>query len=511
MCTTMRIRCRMWERTAALRGRTRLAAVSILVLGTGCATLQDPLRANLSDTNEAVAQCAAWYRAMDQRIDRAGVRDGGEHRIPGYPYLRTDRFNASFRNEALATDNLFDAWMDRLLHLETGARLAELRNLPADALEDLGADREKAGERTQACAHTLAEHDFAVPERRRLLAEKARVPDDYVTWQRAVGLYAITRYPFRQGVDNWEKDAAETMHRTKEGMRDPGTLSRYAPAGAANTKAAKGILAGARRDPLGVPQLSAAQQELLFAAFAPVIEVDTSGDYDRIGALAWGGGPGPEVDATRPVVYRKLAFTRNREETLLQLVYVAWFSERPAAKSLDLLAGRLDGILWRVTLSAKGEVIVYDTIHPCGCFHMFFPARGVEPLPAPESHIEWAFVPDRAPPIPDGGRVVLRLATRTHYLVSIAADSGDADLTYTLADYDDLRSLPAGVGAHRSAFRPDALVAGTQRGERVFFWPMGVPSAGAMRQWGHHATAFVGRRHFDDADLIERRFRLVPP
>ena len=29
-----------------------------------------------------------------------------------------------------------------------------------------------------------------------------------------------------------------------------------------------------------------------------------------------------------------------------------------------------------------------------------------------------------------------------------------------------------------------------------------------MRQWGRHATAFVGRRHFDDADLLEKRFRL---
>ena len=25
-----------------------------------------------------------------------------------------------------------------------------------------------------------------------------------------------------------------------------------------------------------------------------------------------------------------------------------------------------------------------------------------------------------------------------------------------------------------------------------------------MRQWGRHATAFVGRRHFDDADLLDR-------
>jgi len=494
-----------------LRGRTCVVAVFVLALATGCATLQDPIRANLSDANEAVAQCAAWYRAMDQRIDQAGVRDGGEHRIPGFPYLRADRFNASFRNDALAGDDLFQAWTGRLLGLEAGARAAELRNLPAGSLENLGADRAQAGERTQACAATLAEHDFAVPEMRRLLAERVRVPDDYVTWQRALGLYAVTRIPFRYGVDGWQKEAAETMRRSKEGRREPATLSRYVPAGGAGTQTAKTILAGARRDPLGIPQLSAEQQEALFAAFAPVIEVETSGDYDRIGALAWGEGERLVVDASRPVAYRKLAFTRNGGETLVQLVYLAWFSERPHAKSLDLLAGRLDGIFWRVTLSVQGDPLVYDTIHPCGCFHMFFPVPGVEPLPPPESGIEWAFVPDRAPQLPDGARVVLRLATRTHYLVDIAADGGGAGLTYDFADYDELRSMPTGAGIRRSAFRPDALVPGTERGERVFYWPMGVPSAGAMRQWGHHATAFVGRRHFDDVDLIERRFRLLPP
>jgi hypothetical protein len=141
---------------------------------------------------------------------------------------------------------------------------------------------------------------------------------------------------------------------------------------------------------------------------------------------------------------------------------------------------------------------------------MFFPVPGVEPLPPPARGTEWAFVPDRAPQLPDGARLALRLATRTHYVVNIAADGGGAGLTYDFADYDELRSMPAGAGKRRNAFRPDALVPGTERGERVFFWPMGVPSAGAMRQWGHHATAFVGRRHFDDADLIERRFRLLP-
>jgi hypothetical protein len=50
-------------------------------------------------------------------------------------------------------------------------------------------------------------------------------------------------------------------------------------------------------------------------------------------------------------------------------------------------------------------------------------------------------------------------------------------------------------------------VQGSERGERVYFWPMGIREPGAMRIWGRHATAFVGRRHFDDPDLLERYFR----
>ena len=34
----------------------------------------------------------------------------------------------------------------------------------------------------------------------------------------------------------------------------------------------------------------------------------------------------------------------------------------------------------------------------------------------------------------------------------------------------------------------------------------GIASAGAMRQWGRHATAFVGRAHFDDARALEAVF-----
>ena len=76
-------------------------------------------------------------------------------------------------------------------------------------------------------------------------------------------------------------------------------------------------------------------------------------------------------------------------------------------------------------------------------------------------------------------------------------------------DYDALRSLPADSG-HRSLFGEYGLIAGTERRERFLLWPMGIRSPGAMRQWGRHATAFVGRRHFDDPFLIESLFEQTP-
>jgi len=79
-------------------------------------------------------------------------------------------------------------------------------------------------------------------------------------------------------------------------------------------------------------------------------------------------------------------------------------------------------------------------------------------------------------------------------------------LTYTFADYNELRSLVMKKGKRKSMFGENGIVAGTSRKERWLLWPMGVEDAGAMRQWGHHATAFVGRRHFDDVDLFERYF-----
>jgi hypothetical protein len=243
-----------------------------------------------------------------------------------------------------------------------------------------------------------------------------------------------------------------------------------------------------------------------------VLEVDTVTDDDRVGALAWRTGEPLRVavDVARPVAYVRVAHTRIAGRVHLQLVYTFWFPARPPESAFDILAGDLDGLVWRVTLGADFAPLVYDSIHPCGCYHMFFPTARVQARPQPETLDEGLFAPQTVAAPAADQRIVLRVASRTHDLqrVRVAVAVGEAS-TYVLRDDDELRSLPLPDGGRRSAFGPDGRIAGSERLERFFFWPMGIASAGQMRQWGRHATAFVGRRHFDDPTLFDRYFEVV--
>jgi hypothetical protein len=50
------------------------------------------------------------------------------------------------------------------------------------------------------------------------------------------------------------------------------------------------------------------------------------------------------------------------------------------------------------------------------------------------------------------------------------------------------------------------IAPGSERLERFILWHTGVLSPGAMRQWGRHAVAFVGKRHFDDPFFMDKMF-----
>lgn len=542
----------------------------------GCAAL-DGVGPPVPSTASPVARgCGAWFAQLDAAVDDAQVRDGGAHRMAGFPFVRMDRFLASFRDEALASDALFSAWGARLVALDAAARAAEVSNLPDEALARLVVQDAPPGRggpteaprtravggkatpaavlaRTTQCANVLWADVATRPEARQALAARAVVPDDYATWQRAVGLYPLTRVPFFAGVQAWQDGLRETFDRlaqaqaqastppsaqehgqgqgasTSDGaaLQPPGAgaWQRYLPAHPPMQPVPLAALALAMpRDALGIPVPGREEAAALLQAYAPVLEVARPGPgdiapFDRFGALHWGAGDAPEVNTLRPVAYQRIAYTRMGAQTLVQLVYSFWFPERPAVGAVDLLSGPLDAVVLRITLAPDGTPLLLDTIHACGCYHLFVPTPALVPRPAPQARVEWAFVPTSLPVLQPGQRLRVRVASGTHYVVGVAPhaegasqgprrDETPPELAYTLADDNTLRALPTSQGGTRSAFWPNGIVPGTARGERILFWPMGIESPGAMRQWGRQPTAFVGRRHFDDARLVDERFRL---
>jgi len=485
-------------------GLLRLGSVVLLLTLGACVAVQSPQATHLQSGEAAIRDCAQWFEATDAAVEAAGVRDREAFMVAGFPYLRSTRFLAAVK-PASGDLALRRSWMEQMRLADLQARAAELRNLQTD--HEIG----NALETVQRCGRLLMERDITNPAVPALLSDRVPVADAYSDGLRVAGLYTITRIPFARGVAQWHAEAMDMFAQSRKGAKPAHPVERYAPANQLPYTRAEvaGLLARSDKA-LGLLRLSATEEARLFESYAPVFEIETTGEFDQPGMLRWGKTDPPVVDTRNPVVYQRLAYTRYGDRTLVQLVYTIWFGERPADKRFDILAGGLDGLVWRVTLAPDGEPLVFDTMHPCGCYHMFFPTPLAVMQPAADSDDEWAFIPATLPRVQPADRVRLRIATRSHYLVDVGleAAAGAVSRKYDVLSENELRSLPLPDGGFRSIYGADALVKGSERGERFLFWPMGIPSAGAMRQWGHHATAFLGRRHFDDADLFERRFRL---
>lgn len=521
-----------------------MVAGALALAGTACTTLPGP------SLVPDFAGCQAFTAQLDAAVAQAGVSDAGAERIDGFPGLRVDRVGEALREQAREGGAAFAAWLAHASQLDQAARAAEIANLP-DAAFPLGRAEGAVSHRAQALARSDDCRQRLVqqlsPPLQQALLDRATVPARYSTARRALGLYPLVRWPFFAGVQGWQ--AAQAAEMARWATQAP-ALKRFEPGSGAAAQADSARRQGDPEqepppwppalDALGLPRPTPDEAARLLAWHAPVFETELRGGFDRFGALAWASATAPQVDPARPVVYHRLSHMRWQGRWLLQLNYTLWFPERPARSAFDLLAGQLVGVKVRLTLDEQGQPLLVDTIHACGCYHLFFPGAGLRPRGGAPGHEEWLFAPAPLPALPPDHRLVVRLASSTHYVMGLDAaprrppgsrlqalsaggmagstagqalasstGSPEVEAVYALLPEDTLRSLPAPQG-RRSLYGPDGLVAGTERGERFFFWPMGIASAGAMRQWGHHATAFVGRRHFDEPDLIERRFEPAP-
>ena len=492
---------------AATIGPCRLPMILLLAAFlAGCAA-RPPALPSLPADEERLNACLAYFELLDEQIEEEGIRDGVGKPVADLPWLRSSRFIAA-QAPMLSDRDLLEA----LRSHDRDVRLLELGNLSAAGRQALiaASDQHDPEARMDQCGRNLTNALLQGdgPDRNALHARIA-VADDYISWHRWVGLYPVTRWGIRAGVGVWQRGTRAEFE--TEPPATPAPL-RYEPVRVPETvtpEAATALLRRAPRDALERPVLSRLEQDALLAAFAPVVELERDASHNRIGTPVWERPGQPTVNVSQPRVYGDIAHTRFAGSTVTQLHYVFWFTSRPKSNPLDLLGGRLDGMTLRITLDADGQPVLLESTHNCGCYHQHYPLQDLRAR-QPSNYAEPPLVLDSAGPPTAARRLTVTLRDRSHYLRRVylseaaPAQAGQAQ-EYLLSDYDELRSLVAGEG-HRSLFESDGLVTGTARDERVLFWVSGVPSPGAMRQLGRHPTAFVGRRHFDAPDLLDRVF-----
>lgn len=476
-------------RLAMPRNCGKRTAVCLSIVGVaaaaGCSSL--PVRQG------PLAACQQAFADSDARIREAGAVDAGAHRIPGFPYLRVNRFLASYRHD-LDGDRAFRAWARRLRALDIRGRRIEL-NLVFDAET---ADRKSR--RLQDCGDRLLQADLADSERRTQLRQRARVPDAYNDLARTVGLYPLAVPFLKLGIAGYH---AETRARfSEEAGQDTTTapVRAYRHRGVnapPRDRIAAWLTAARAASPLDIPSVSDQRMAAIARRYAPRWRITTAGRHDRPGAPLRGPG-GLDVATDYRRVYWRHGFTRFDGDVLLQIAYVIWFARRPADGSLDPLAGRLDSVVWRVTLDTDGRPLIYDSIHSCGCYHQMFPTPRLQQR---EAGGFWRETPPVIDGAPQTGPVTVHLESGSHYIRALSETAAADAAGYALTRYAALRRRQPRL------FSASGLIPGSERLERFFLWPSGVVSPGAMRQAGQHAIAFVGKRHFDDPYLLSDLFR----
>ena len=462
--------------------RTLSSASLLCVLLLGCSQLPQP---------EDGDSCAVLFEQLHGAT--SAHRDGQYQRLQGFAGLRSERTLAALGANAQSRAQR-RLWLQRLAARDAEASMIELAQL-ADGPQRLWRSPQRQ-HALSTCRSRQVERLIDDPRAFAQAVAAAQVADDYRTWARVAGLYPLIEPIFARGVAAWQRSAAQATAPT-----DGAQWLGYQPL-PSKTQA---ISIRLNEDVLGLPQAQPAELEALFNRHAPWLKVEQASRSDRLGS------PQYRADGTRGFntqhirLYRHSGWSRLQGRWHLQLSYQFWFSQRPKPHALDLFGGELDGLIWRVTLDQQGHALLYDSIHPCGCWHSFYlPAGSALQLRQPageearQAH-RLNFEGDRA--------ATLWLSAGEHRLTWVdERRSAYPGVSYQTLALDHLRQLPHPLG-QRSLYRADGLIAGSQRLERWLLWPSGVKSPGAMRQWGRHATAFIGRAHFDDPYLLERYFR----
>ena len=435
------------------------------------------------------ANCAALFAAWDVARDEAGIHSPWGTASKAVSVLRGNRVLAAHAPNDLVGRQV---WLTQALEVGMVAVRAEWAGLARTDKRGLPDD---TPDRLWRCGQDLAEGLAREPAQFDVVRTALRPSDNYSQIARLLGAYPFAVPFMRLGIAEWQREARARL----QSDRTPQVAEIYTV-----DPPPEGLLGALRSSAQLLPSLALPADEALLgwlAKHAPILKVAQQSAADQIGRVRTSSSGFVRVDGTQPTIYAQIGSAYLFGAPRLQLIYTVWFPERVAKHWLDPYAGKLDGLIWRVTLGADGNALAYDSIHPCGCFHSVFPAVPVAIADA--GGREQPLIVQNAS-YPTGRLVQVGLTAGDHQLADVSSTASVPSSARQLSwqPITDLLALPVNGGPAVSLYRPDGLVSGTARAERFYLWPSGVPSAGAMRVWGQHATAFVGRAHFDDPYLL---------
>ena len=483
---------------------------SLFFLLSGCAPShfkQAPL------SFEKPEQCREFLNRLDEVVKEAGVRDASSVSIPGFPYLRTDRFLASLKKN-LKDDREKKEWVRWMQQLDLLSRKKEISNLPDKAILSLEfedgrkADREWLYAQVKSCSSKLLSHDQARLDFYATLYPHVHVPSEYSCFRRTIGLYPLIALPVALVTEGSIKKIIKRFDTDLKDLPLDGHLRAFVPEKGEllSEYEVREIIETSKRNPLGVPLLDSSQDERLVWSFAPVFIQDVAASYDRLGQVIWKGDR-VDIDPEKPTVYYYISHAFLKGEPILQISYVIWYSERAGKRPPGIEKGHLDGLTVRVSLDGRGSVFMVDVVSDCGCYHFFSPDRGrVDHAVSRPLRFE-PFVAQWLPAIPFGERLGIRINSGWHQVQRLISVGDLSDSTpYAMVSYDVLEALPHEDGRTESIFNSKGIAKGSERVERFILFSMGVPSVGSMRQRGHHAIELIGKDHFDNPYLFGENF-----
>jgi hypothetical protein len=462
---------------------------------------------------ERPKQCQEFLNQLDEKVEEAGVREASSFSIPGFPYLRIDRFLSALKR-SLNGDREREAWVRWMQQLDLAARRREVSNLPDEIVlsmvskEPQKVDRGRLISQVESCSFELLNHDQQRSDFYETLYPLVNVPDEYSCLMRTIGLYPLIALPVAVITESSRNKIRSWFNENLEDLPIDGHLTAFVPTESISLdeKEIEEMVEKSRKNPLRVPLLDEKQAKKLIRSFAPVFIQDVAAFYDRMGRVVWRGDR-VEIDPERPTLYYYISYAFLKGEPILQLNYVIWYSGRAGKRAPWIERGHLDGLTARVSLDAKGKPFMVDVMMDCGCYHLFAPRKERVDQVHSRPFMFDPFVPQWLPALPLGKPLGIRISSGWHQVQRLmAVGESPGPIPYELVPYNILEALPHEEGRTESIFDAKGVVKGSERMERFILFSMGIPSVGSMRQKGHHAIELIGRVHFDDPDLFDQNF-----